>query len=72
MTPPRRPLTDHAGLGAEALAAVRAHVEPHATLEHVLASTRGAVEEIVTQDEYTHDVVVRYRDGDLYLVYDTT
>ena len=66
------PLTDHAGLGAEVLAAVRAHVEPHATLERVLASTHGAVEEIVTQDEYTHDVVVRYRDGDLYLVYDTT
>ena len=70
MTPPR-PLTDHAGLGAEALAAVRADVETHATLERVLAFTRGAADEIVTQDEYTHDVVVRYRDTGLYLVYDT-
>ena len=67
-------LTDHAALGAEALAAVRADVEPLTTLERVLAWTRSAastVAEIVTQDEYTHDVVVRYRDG-LYLVYDTT
>ena len=69
--PTPRPLTDHAGLGAEALAAVRADVESHTTLERVLAWARGAVSEIVTQDEYTHDVVVRYRDG-LYLVYDTT
>lgn len=27
--------------------------------------------EIVTQDEYTHDVVLEWR-GDCYLVYDTT
>ncbi|HKG96154.1 MAG TPA: hypothetical protein VKA84_29845 [Gemmatimonadaceae bacterium] len=69
------PLTNHAALPPDALAAVRAEVAPHATLERVLAWTRSAaasdVEEIVTQDEYTHDVVVRYRDG-LYLVYDTT
>ncbi|MFT3769460.1 MAG: hypothetical protein QM820_28820 [Minicystis sp.] len=29
------------------------------------------VEDVVVQDEYTHDVVIRWADG-LYLVYDTT
>jgi hypothetical protein len=29
------------------------------------------VERVVVQDEYTHDVVIRYADG-VYLVYDTT
>ncbi len=47
-----------------------------ATLEDVvrgLLATSGAIEEIVTQDEYTHDVVVRERAGiDRWLVYDTT
>ena len=69
------PLTNHAALPPDALAAVRDEVAPHATLERVLAWTRSAgvgVEEIVTQDEYTHDVVVPYRDTGLYLVYDTT
>lgn len=71
-----RPLTNHAGLPDDALAAVRDEVASHATLEQVLRWARGAapphaVDEIVTQDEYTHDVIVRYRDG-RYLVYDTT
>ena len=30
-----------------------------------------ALTEVVVQDEFTHDVVVPWRDG-LYLVYDTT
>jgi hypothetical protein len=29
------------------------------------------VERVVVQDEYTHDVVIRWADG-VYLVYDTT
>ena len=69
------PLTNHTSLPPDALAAVRDEVASHATLERVLAWSRSAgvgVEEIVTQDEYTHDVVVRYRDSGLYLVYDTT
>lgn len=44
-----------------------------ATLEDVLAwlrATGGALLEIVTQDEYTHDVVCRVADG--YVVFDTT
>ena len=45
------------------------------TLANVLAwaakqSPRVLVSEIVTQDEYTHDVVVPY--GSLYLSFDTT
>jgi len=42
------------------------------TLEDVLAwgSARGFdVVEVIVQDEYTHDVVVR---GDVYYVFDTT
>ena len=44
-----------------------------ATLEDVvrgLAATGGAIEEVVTQDEFTHDVIVR--EGARWLVYDTT
>ena len=45
------------------------------TLEHVLVWTRSAspphcVAEIVTQDEYTHDVVVDTHD--CFVVFDTT
>ena len=31
---------------------------------------KGIVSEVITQDEYCHDVIVPYRD--LFLVYDTT
>ena len=46
------------------------------SLERVLNWGRGLtpprdIEEILTQDEYTHDVVMRY-DQELFLVYDTT
>jgi hypothetical protein len=46
------------------------------TLDDVLRWARGqeppwSVVEIVTQDEYTHDVVVG-NGGDTYLVFDTT
>lgn len=45
------------------------------TLEDVLhllgaVQQRAALEEVVTQDEYTHDVVVRWPPH--YLVFDTT
>lgn len=32
---------------------------------------RRMIEEVVVQDEYTHDVVMPYADG-LYLIFDTT
>ncbi len=46
------------------------------TLEDVIRwalaqSPPRLVERVVVQDEYTHDVVVRWADG-VYLVYDTT
>lgn len=43
------------------------------TLEELLAWCRvhgGDVVDVVVQDEYTHDVIVRRGDG--YLVFDTT
>jgi hypothetical protein len=44
------------------------------SLEEVLVDMRArghTLVEIVTQDEYTHDVVVR-AEGERHLVYDTT
>lgn len=49
--------------------------QAHRTLEDVLffcTAVAGAqLEKVVVQDEYTHDVVVRVREGQ-WLVYDTT
>lgn len=60
---------DRAAAFAPALAELR-------TLADVLAWLRGpnpprTVTEIVTQDEYTHDVVVRW-DDETWLVFDTS
>lgn len=64
----------------QSLANVVAHIEPmlreQRTLGDVLAWARSeepprAVTEIITQDEYTHDVVVKYEEQ-VYLVFDTT
>jgi hypothetical protein len=51
-------------------------VNEHTSLERVLEWGRGQrpvrrVEEIVTQDEYTHDVLVPLEEP-FYLVYDVT
>ena len=67
---------DHAGIGAARAAALYGAVQPLRTLGHVLAWSRTATRsrqptEIVTQDEYTHDVVFDV-DGRLYLAFDTT
>lgn len=68
-------LTDRVGLDAATLAEVTAVVEGHATLERVVAwslAQQGAgLVEVVVQDEFTHDVVLRWRER-LVLVYDTT
>ena len=37
----------------------------------LMGKPRRMIEEVVIQDEYTHDVVMPYADG-LYLVFDTT
>jgi hypothetical protein len=70
------PVVDHAALDSRELAATAAVVGEHRTLAYVLAWGRAqtpprAVTEVVTQDEYTHDVVVALA-PDRYLVYDTS
>jgi hypothetical protein len=69
-------LTDYASLGQGTRDAIAKVVSAQTSLERVLNWGRSLtpprdVEEILTQDEYTHDVVLHY-DEDLYLVYDTT
>jgi hypothetical protein len=70
------PVHNEAGLPVERVAGVYAVVQPLRTLGDVLAWSRAATQsrqptEIVTQDEYTHDVVFALSD-DLYLAFDTT
>ena len=69
-------LTDHAGLAAGDRDSLARLVATHSTLEAVLAWSRTAspprrITEIITQDEFTHDVVLPF-EASLYLVYDTT
>ena len=66
------PVFDHAGLSPEDRATIDIKVGSQTTLASVLqAAGPGAIEEIVTQDEFTHDVLIPYHQG-RYLVYDTT
>jgi hypothetical protein len=58
------------------IAGIRAAVQPLPTLGDVLTWSRTGTRsrqpsDIVTQDEYTHDVVFDL-DGELYLAFDTT
>lgn len=67
---------DHAGLGAEASAALSRELGGSSTLEDVLSWARAlrppaALRDVVVQDEYTHDVLFDWRAG-LVLVFDTT
>jgi hypothetical protein len=69
-------LTDYAGLEVGTLQSVAAEMAGLGSLERVLNWGRSLtpprdIEEILTQDEYTHDVVMRY-DQELFLVFDTT
>ena len=41
------------------------------TIRLAIEAGNEVIESVVVQDEYTHDVVLRYADG-VYLVYDTT
>ena len=72
------PLHDHAALPPDEAAALRALVATQRTLADVLrwaAAQRPpmAIAEIVTQDEYTHDVVLPLDAArPLWLAYDTT
>ncbi len=70
------PITYAVPLSPEARAEIASTVGGHHTLEAVLDWCRAQtppiwVDEIVTQDEFTHDVVVRFGQQ-LYLVYDVT
>jgi len=70
------PLHDHAGLSPGARAVLEATIQQLQTLADVLSWARGhapplSVVEIVTQDEYTHDVVLESA-GRSYLAFDTT
>ena len=65
-----------AGVSREVLAQIEAAIAEQGTLQDVLrwgfAQTPPCmVSEVVVQDEFTHDVILSFRDG-LYLVYDTT
>ena len=65
-------LTDRAGLTPTEFAELAAIVAEHRILAHVVrwCAARGVpIRDGVTQDEYTHDVIIPY--GRHFLVYDT-
>ena len=72
-------VTNLAKLTKNEFAAIEKELAEHKTLGQVLAWASAkpktdfipqTVAEVVTQDEFTHDVVVPYKN--LFLVYDTT
>lgn len=68
--------TDHAGLDAGEREALRARVADLTTLGQVLdtglpGAVRPVPDEVIAQDEYTHDVLLAIDQG-RYLVFDTT
>jgi len=70
------PVTNRGRISDAQLQKLAAELGPHTTLHHVLEwgfAQRPVrrVEEIVTQDEYTHDVLVPL-DAPLYLAYDVS
>lgn len=69
-------LVDRAGLPPGRLAALRELVPDHRLLAEVVRwvaarSQERRILDVITQDEYTHDVIVAV-EGELHLVYDTT
>ena len=70
------PLHDHAGLPPDERVALTTSIQDLQTLADVLAwaprqTPPRSVADIVTQDEYTHDVVLE-ANGRPYLAFDTT
>ncbi|MEZ4389686.1 MAG: hypothetical protein R3A48_01220 [Polyangiales bacterium] len=70
------PLVDRARADAATLAALADVVREHSSLARVVqwSLAQGAdraLVDVVVQDEFTHDVVLRWSDA-LYLVYDAT
>lgn len=73
-------VVNHANLSTDKLADIAKELEAQENLKDVMAwafsRPRGTflpavVDEVIVQDEFTHDVIVPWRDG-LVLVYDTT
>ena len=71
---------NHANLSPETVAGIAGELSAQENLRDVMAWAlsypRGTfvpsvVAEVIVQDEFTHDVIVPWRDG-LVLVYDTT
>jgi hypothetical protein len=71
---------NHAELSPDAVAQIAADLSGQENLQDVmswaLSAPKGTfipsvVSEVIVQDEFTHDVIVPWRDG-LVLVYDTT
>ena len=73
-------ILNHASLSPETIAGIQGELSAQENLKDVMvwafSSPRGVfiptvVAEVIVQDEFTHDVIVPWRDG-LVLVYDTT
>ena len=69
------PLIDYARLDTSELAALARAIAEQTTLEQALEWARTltpprGVESVLTQDEYTHDVLIPY--GTRWLAYDTS
>ena len=71
---------NHTNLSSDAIAGIETELSAQENLKDVmawaLAHPHGTfifsvVAEVIVQDEFTHDVIVPWRDG-LVLVYDTT
>lgn len=70
------PLEDRVGLDDDTRSAIEQALRTHTMLDKVMrwafsGQPERDVTNVVVQDEYTHDVVVRWSDA-LYLVYDAT
>ena len=73
-------VVNHADLSPEVLAEIERELSNHENLKSVMkwavshpkgVFTQRIVEQVILQDEFTHDVVIPWREG-LVLVYDTT
>ena len=73
-------LLNYANLSADHLAGIETELSTQENLQDVVSWALSAppgtfipsvVAEVIVQDEFTHDVVVPWRDN-LFLVYDTT
>lgn len=61
---------NYAGISKDELSALSAELAGRENLLQIMA-WNSAVVDVVVQDEFTHDVVIRWRD-DLFLVFDAT